>query len=259
MFRATPDAAVLGTSRTHGVTLSDPMMVAGSRDGQKTLALLGYGFWRWRLMAQGRPETEHLFSSFLSTAIRWLTTREDTRRIRVHPVRPAFSRLEPVAFEGEVYDAAARPLTNATIRVTFQRQGSPIVFDLASAGNGRYTGEAAPPPEGEYVYHASVEVQGTRVGADSGRFVVGGLDVEGLETRMAAGALRELAARSGGVFFTANDIAALGDSLKRQPRLQPVEHRIADTFELRRWTAVLLFVMGLLAVEWFIRKRNGML
>jgi len=254
-----PGATVLATARLQSVQLPDPFLIVRSVGGSRAMAILGYGLWRWRLMAQGNPEISTFYASFLSTAVRWLTTRDDTRPVRIMPVRAVSTPLEPVEFEGRVADAAARPLDNAEVTVTLTGGEFSGGITLSAAGDGRYTGEFSPLPEGNYRYTGRASIGENVVGADSGRLVVGALDLEAFDTRMAAEPLRLLASRTGGRFFLPGELAAFGEALRTQTTFSPVEQRTASTVEFRHWPLLLVLVILLLAAEWFIRKRSGML
>ncbi|MEK9136674.1 MAG: hypothetical protein AAB393_06080, partial [Bacteroidota bacterium] len=115
-FKAKPEATVLGFSRVQGVVLGEPLMLTRNVNKQKSLAVLGYGLWRWRLMTQTTPQAEGVLSIFLSNSIKWLTSREDSRPVKVATTKESYTQSEPVEFIGQVYDASAQPVDNAQLR-----------------------------------------------------------------------------------------------------------------------------------------------
>ena len=259
VYSPKPGSTVLAVARLQTVRLNDPIIIARSEGGTRSLAIFAYGLWRWRLMAQGTAETSGMYAAFLSTAVRWLATRDDTRPVRITPVQPLLTPLDQVEFEGQVLDGAARPVDRAMVSVTIQGGDFSGAFTLAPAGSGRYSGSVSPLPGGRYIYHGSAMVGGSLVGADSGQFVVGALDIEGLETRMAASFLRELAGRTGGRLILPDRLAEVGAILRNQPSFVATEIRTANTIEFRHWPYALALLVVLLAAEWLIRKRSGML
>jgi hypothetical protein len=258
-YRVRAEATLLATARTPVQSSSDPFLLARNVDRQKSLALLGYGIWRWRLMAQEGAESSGLFPAFLSTAIRWLTTRDERSNLRVTPVRDFFHRGEAVEFTGQLYDATNHPLDNAHIRVAAHSAAGLREVDLHSTGSGRYEGQLDGLEEGEYSYTASAEAGGNRMESQPGKFAVGGWDLEFQETRSNVQLLYQLAARSGGRFLTAGTIDSLPGFLRSLPGFSPTEVRRELSLELWDWQYVLALLVGLLALEWFLRKRSGML
>jgi hypothetical protein len=250
---------VLATTRLQSVRLPDPLLIARATGGPRVIAILGYGLWRWRLMAQGNPEIASFYGAFLSTAVRWLTARDDARPVRIAPLQPVVTALEPLEFEGQVRDGAARPVDNAEVTVMLTGEHYSGGITLAPSGSGRYAGAFPPLPEGRYGYRGRAVISGTPVGVDSGTVSVGRLDLETFETRMSAQSLRLLADRTGGAFLLPADLASLGDALKRQPSFVPVETVTASTVEFRHWPWFCALMVLALAAEWFLRKRSGML
>jgi hypothetical protein len=225
---------------------------------QKSLAVLGHGLWRWRLMAQGTPETGRLLSAFLSNGIRWLTTHEDSRPVKVSTSKEAFTQGEPVEFVGQVYDAAMQPVDNGQLRVTVRRGEKETATVLRPIGNGRYEGSIEGLGEGDYTFGALAKTDGQQLGEDNGRFTVGELNLEFQETRMNSSLLREIAQRTGGHYYTIQELETLVQDITSQPSFSARESVRTRTLELWNWQYSLTAVILLLGVEWFIRKRSGM-
>jgi len=258
-LKAKPEAVVLGVARSQGVVLNEPLFVLRNVSKQKSIALLGYGIWRWRLMAQGDPTTDDLLASFLSDCIRWLTTRDEDRPVKVVTTKEFYAEGEPVEFTGQVYDATARPVDNAELRVRAAR--GETVFDaiLIPIGNGRYESTLHGLPKGEYSFVASASSGGQQLGEDRGRFSIGELNLEFQDTRMNSGLLRQLATRTGGQFFTPGDIEHLNNAivLLESFSSREVEHK--TVIDLWNWAYSLALILSFFSVEWFIRKRSGMI
>ncbi len=258
-YRAKAEATVLANTKVNTIVLNDPLVAVRNVNKQKSMAVTGYGLWRWRLMAQGTPQTEKLLATFLSNSIRWLTTRDDNRPVKVTPTKDAYTQGEPMEFVGQVYDANANPVENAQLKVTARREGKEYTTTLRPIGNGRYEGVLEGLNEGDYTFSASANTEGQPLGDDAGRFSVGELALEFQDTRMNAQLLRQLAGRTGGKFYTPETFANLVDELRNTPTFVPKEIHSAQEFELWHWKYMLALVVLLFAVEWFVRKRAGML
>ena len=258
-FAARPEATVLGFSRVQGVLLREPLMLTRNVNRQKSLTVLGYGLWRWRLMTQGTPETERLLSAFLSNGVKWLTTREDSKPVTVATTKESYTQGEPVEFVGQVYDASAQPIDNAQLRVTVRQGNKEFPTILRSIGSGRYEGSIDGLGEGDYTFKASAMTDAQQVGEDNGRFAVGELNLEFQDTRMNASLLRQIAARTGGRYYLPDDLSTLVDDITTQPSFTPRKTLHATALELWNWQYSLALLVLLFGAEWFIRKRSGML
>ena len=257
--RAKPEAEVLGRVRIQSITMAEPLLLGRNVNRRKSLALLGYGVWRWKLMPTGTQGSETMLDEFLSNGIRWLTTREDERPIRIQPTREIFTGQEPVEFTGQVYDESFRPVDEADVLVTVTGGGQTNQVTLTPLGNGRYEGSLDPMEEGDYTFSASVRADGRQMGDDRGLFSIGGLNVEFQETRMNKLLLQQLAARTGGKYYDAENVGDLARDLLALPNLRGREVVHSSEIELWNKSWMLAAIVLLFAVEWFLRKRNGML
>ncbi len=259
VFQAKPGSEVLGTTRIQSITTQDPVFVSRNVNRKKSFAVLAYGFWRWKMFGDPASQTENLLDEFLSNTVRWLTTREDDRRFRVQPVKSAFSGQDPIEFTGQLYDENYKPTDDATVQVTVTRGGETNDIVLNSLGNGQYDGLLDQLGEGDYSYTAKAQRGGKVVGDDKGTFSVGGLNVEFLDTRMNKLFLQQIADRTGGKYFDANAIESLPNDIASLPNFKPRELTHTREIELWNYRWMLALIVLLLVVEWFTRKRNGMI
>jgi hypothetical protein len=114
-------------------------------------------------------------------------------------------------------------------------------------------------PEGDYTYSARALAGGKELAQEKGSFSVGGLNAEFLETRLNRLLLEQLAARTGGKYYEPQELSRLSADLAQMPNFRPRDVILARQFELwnKRWMMVVL--VALFSIEWFLRKRNGML
>ena len=259
VFRAKTESAILLQSSVDGGSSPDPLLLVRSAGSQRSVALLGYGVHRWRLMTAGDPATAALFSDFLLKAVRWLTAPTELRRLRVRPARDVFVQGEAVEFEAQAYDVTGAPLDNARITVTVRLPERTLEAELMPLGNGRYEGKVEGLPAGEYGYSAAGQSGPALLGEDRGKFTVGEPALEFLDTRSSPALLRDLAARTGGRYLGALPSADFDTLLFSHPSLQP--RQVDRSSLVQVWTlgGVLAAAIVLLAAEWLLRRRNGLL
>jgi hypothetical protein len=203
---------------------------------------------------------------FLSNAVRWLTTREDEKQVRVRTSKQLYSVVEPIEFMGQVYDDTYRPLDNARIEVsigpvspTGRRQTSVLEIILDPLGSGQYEGSLEGLDEGDYRFNARVSIEGRQIASENGVFSVGGLHLEFIETKMNKPLLEQMASRTGGRYYDPTATGTLAKDIAALPTFQPRE--IVRSSEISLWNShwMLILVITLFATEWFLRKRNGLL
>jgi hypothetical protein len=219
--------------------------------------LLAASSWRWRNLP---PDLDHLsefYPGLIQNLVSWVTAAEDDRPVRVRPLQDLFDTTEPARFTGQVYDEALQPVSDAVVQLRlFTEDGSELPFTMRPLGSGRFELSAGTLPEGDYTYTVHAERGGVELGSDRGAFGVGTLDLEMRHTTADAALMREIARRSGGDAFFLDEVRGLTAGLS--DRL--VARAVSSTteFELRRLAPLLALLIGLLSVEWVLRKRAGM-
>lgn len=254
-----PGADVLAGTQIRSVVLDDPLFVTGRTGRVRAAALLAHGFWRWKNVPEDLTDEAAAWSDVRSNLLQWLYVADDERLVRVEPARMIFSEDEPVQLRGEVYDEALAPLNDASVTVRIQApDGTELPVGMRPLGNGRYDGDFGVLPAGAYTYTAEARFNGALMGSDRGEFVVGDRSVEFRQTRADHTLMRQIAARSGGRFLTSDETATLGSVLAELDSWQPSER--VETAQIRLWQRIpfLILVVLLLTVEWFFRKRFGL-
>lgn len=258
-WTASPDARVLATSRLRGVALDDPLLVVRSRSGRRSAALLGAGTWRWLTLPDDLDALEPYWPGLLTNLVQWLTTRVDDRLVRVRPVRDTFGGGEPVQLTGQVYDESLNPVDDASVEVQMTTpEGTRYPYTMEAVGSGRYVLDVGTLPEGAYTFEATAQRGDVTVGADEGAFAVGRLTLEYKETRADAALMRQIAARSGGTAYAPSSVEALAPQLQASAAFVPLTLEQERETDLRRLYVFLAVVLACLTLEWFLRKRAGM-
>jgi len=260
-FKAKPEAVVLATVTFQGVPLNAPLLASRSVPRFKSFAILGYGVWRWRLLAGASPETEDFFDPWFSRIVRWLVTREDNKQLKVEPLKEIFSQGEPIEFLGQAYNANYDPVNDADIHVEITAMPSRQRFEtiLRPLDNGRYDGEIESLPESDYSFTATAKAGGADLGTLEGRFSVGEQSIEFSDTKMNKPLLQQIAAVSGGEYADGKEFDRLVRDLASRPSMTPEEAVTTREIEVWNLPSLLSVIVALFGTEWFVRKRSGML
>jgi hypothetical protein len=260
-FMAKPEALVIATTKIQGVVIDNPLLVSRNVMHTKSLAVLGYGVWRWKLLAGASNETEDFFDPWLSNVVRWLVTRDDNKELKVEPSKEIFSQGESVDFLGQAYNANYQPIDDADIHVEVAALSSRQRFEtiLRPVENGRYEGQIEALPEGDYSFTATAKADGEDLGKSEGRFSVGEQSIEFTDTKMNKALLQQIAAASGGEYADGGEFDRLIHDLAARPFMKPEEQFTTSEFEVWNLPLLLSVIVALFGIEWFIRKQSGML
>ncbi len=219
---------------------------------QAVLAVANWGLWHFQL--QDEPDRQAFFRQWLRNVLTWLVNREDLNPIQIKPVQKTVNVGEMVVFQGKVYDELFREVADAEVTITIWNDSLTENYTARAVGNGFYRLEVPGLTVGDYRYRVTATANGQKLGVHEGSFSVIPFHLELMHTRARADVLRAIAAKSGGRFYTVPHL----------PARLPVEHSPKTYFKrkeivlLDRWYW-LPFLILLVALEWFFRKRWGLL
>jgi hypothetical protein len=170
-----------------------------------------------------------------------------------------YTTQDAIEFTAQVYDDNYQPIDDAQIEVRVQSGSETSTISLNAFGGGQFQGGYEALREGEYKFTANVTANGAAIGSDQGTFSVGGFDAEFLDTRMNKPLLQQIAAQTGGRYYDCNNINLLAHDIGMMPNFKPRD--TSNSAEIEIWNSrwMLTFVILIFALEWFLRKRNGML
>lgn len=259
-FTPRADAAVHALMRNAGMRTPGPALLTRRAERHRVAVMLVHGVWRWRLMAQRSALTEQFFTAFMANAVRWLTAPDEAGPVIARPLKDSWSQGEPVRFHAEVYDARGAAIDDAEVRLVVERGDELREALMPPRGNGRYEGEVPGiPADGVYAYRVTASRAGGVLGSDSGRVYVSGSAIEFLNTRMDQGLLSALAMRTGGRALTPEELPRLDSLLTPEAGFAPRTTSAVTEVHVRMSVWYAGTIILLLALEWFLRKRSGMI
>jgi len=229
----------------------EPIIVSGVYGRGKTVAALSHSFWRLDLVNSGAMGTPQTIREFWRNAVRWLATSAPIGRVRASTERHIYRAGTPVAFIGQVFDELLRPQEECSVSVLLAN-GKTV--QLQDQGGGYYRGVYDGLAPGEYKFTVVAQYNGAQIGREEGDFVVENHSVEWADVRANRGLLSDMARTSGGISLNVEDASSL---FREWPLKQKL---IEDIREFHLWgpTWPLLLLTSLLAIEWVLRKRLGM-
>ncbi len=264
-FKPKPEAETAATIKVNNVAISEPLIVSRSFRNQKSVAVLAYNLYRWKLLgyaqdiALGNEDKPDLFTTFFRNSFRWLSVSTQDKNIIVKTSKSNYNSGENVEFFAQVYDAAYTPVDNAEVNVEISGGDSKKQIALKSIGNGRYREDAGILAQGDYYFEGIVTVDGNRLGKDDGRFSVGDIPLEYSDLTMNINMLRNIAERTGGKFYLPKDADQFLDDLQSLKDFRPKPVVKRSEFILWNWPWLLAFAILCFGSEWFMRKRWGMI
>lgn len=253
-----PGTQVVGKARIKGVALDYPLLVLQEHDGRKTLTWTAEGLWRLRMHNYAQQQQFDHFDTWVLNLVDWLATVEQRQRFKVYPTKRNYNGDERVVLRGEVYDDSNKPVKGAEVRISLKdekgQQTDYFLQEDPPATYGLSIDNLAP---GSYTFAAQGKLGATAVGTDAGLFSLGKSAIEFKHLRADEPLMRQLALQTDGAFFRLRQWDALAEKILKAPTLQPMAELKRSSRSLHRYWLPLLLVLAMLATEWVLRKRQG--
>ncbi len=252
-----PESKILSKVRINNQPRNNPLIVTRSFGSKRSLAVIGKDIWKWKLQTASKNLT--LFDNFIISSTRWLNAPEDQRKVKIKTSKKIYSTDETVQFSAQVYDESFNPVNDAEVNIQINNKDQKESLVLSSIGGGLYEGSINPGFNGDYFFTGTALLNGKLLGDDKGSFNVGDVDIEMVETRMNYEFLNLLSNQTKGKYFSPeqyNDLINTLDNLNKNSSKEKL-----STSEIHLWSdeRLLVIVILLFAIEWFVRKRSGML
>ncbi|MDP6796704.1 MAG: hypothetical protein QGG33_02650 [Candidatus Krumholzibacteria bacterium] len=234
---------------------SGGLLIARNWSGRSQAFLSGEGLWRWSLQDK---ESRELVGQLVSGVLRWLARENPPERIHFPETAGSWEAGLLRTVQARVYDEDYRALHDASLRWSLFRGDS-----LLSMGEFRRPGRAGQDYEASIPGQAEgpLELRLEASDKEGGKFhrtlslrVLPNL-AEWQRTESSPATLRYLSRRSGGELLATFD----ADSLLKWISLKPSFSRKQTRISLWKHPSLFLLFLGLLGLEWGLRKRHGMI
>jgi hypothetical protein len=238
------------------VPTSYPLLSFSEENGRRIAILTGEGLWRWALAEYQTYGNHHALEELLGQGVQYLTANTNRQRFRVYPAKNVFDEGENVILNAELYNDALELVNTPDVRIELKSHSGKNFSFLFTRSGQSYQLDAGTLPVDEYAYVAVTKL-GNQSFTLNGQLTVKPLN---LETRQSAADHRllfDLAKQSGGQMLYPSQINQLAGLIRKNENIKTVvyeDKHYSDLIDLK-W--IFLFVLTLLSLEWFIRKREG--
>lgn len=257
IFSARVESKTLAQINMNNNVVNSPLIISNNFSGKRSIAVLAKDIWKWKL--QVAPKGLDVFDSFIVNSLRWLRAGEEKKLVNIKTSKKIFSQGESIEFLGEVLDESLNPVSDAEIKINISSASNKFEANMQNIGPGLYEGSIVINETGDFRFSAQAESNDRILGNDNGSFNIGEVDIEMINPVMNYSLLNLLANETGGEYYSPNNYSEL---LKRlnELKVNSSKERII-TSEISLWsdTWMLMIAIFLFSMEWFIRKRNGML
>lgn len=254
-FQVKGNAQVLLFQRIGRVDTKYPLLLFGEENDIKIAVLAAEGLFRWRLFDYLQHQNHDIFGELVGKNFQYVTVKADKRRFRVSVSKSIFNENEPVIFDAELYNESYELVNEPDVSLTITNsEGKDFNYTFNKTSKS-YTLNAGVFPVGNYRFRSSVTYNGQNLTFD-GQFSVQPIQLELYETTADHALLRRLSDEFGGQVFYQNQLAELGEALLAKD-IKPVIYSTTRTRSVINLKWIFFLLLGMLSVEWFLRRYFG--
>jgi len=238
------------------VNTAYPLLSFQNKLEVKSGFFFGEGIWKWYLYEFATHDDHLVVNELITKTIQFLALKADKRKFRIYIEKNIFLENEPIRFDAEVYNQSYELINEPEIKIDIiNSEGKSFPFTFSKSSNA-YTLEAGLFEVGNYTYSAKVQTA-DGVFTLSGQFSVSPIQEEALQTVADHQMLYMLASKKDGEMIYPEQIPGLYEKLKNRKELKSIIYTRKKMEEIINLPWVMGLIILLLAVEWFVRKREG--
>lgn len=240
----------------NGVQLQNPLLTFAENGNKRAAYLVGENIWKWRLDTHLTSKSFDAFDLLTDKIIQFLAT--PSRKNNLVVTYDSFYNLgENIVISASYFNKNYEFDTKAQLTIVVKNSITKAskTYDLLKT-NSQYQVNLDGLLPGNYTFTISEKQSNAKF---SGAFEVADFDLEKQFVNPDKTRLTQLANRTKGAIFYPNQLENLLKQLEQDERYLSVQKQTINKSPLIEWKAILVFLISLLALEWFVRKYFGLL
>jgi uncharacterized membrane protein len=246
-----PGATVLLVSTPAGKRKT-PLLVTENYGRGRTVLFSTEGSWRWKMWL---PHDDKTHATFWQQILRHLVT-DTPGQVTASTPKSVLSDETKVPLRAEVRDKQYKPVTNAKVQARFMApDGASATVELTPQPleEGIYSGEWTAEKPGSYVADIIAGREQEEIGRDVVTFRREDGVAENFHTSQNRELLEKLSEQTGGRYYKPGEASKLANEIS----YSEAGISTRETRDLWDMPAIFLLALGILACEWLLRRRWG--
>jgi len=238
------------------INTEEPLLATFETNGKREALLLGENIWKWRAQSYVNNKSFNNFDNFIGKLVQYLASNK--RKNRLNLDYQSFYQgnnnvLITAQFFNKNYEFDASENLNITVRdkVSKETRTFPLILK-----NNNYQADLSSLPASDYSFTVKATSESI---SKSGNFKIIEYNVEEQFLNADVTKLRKIATNSKGDAYFTNNYNTLIDNLLNNERYKPIQKSSKNIVPLIDWKYLLGLIALTLAIEWFMRKYNGLI
>ncbi|KAF2516253.1 hypothetical protein E0W68_12020 [Flavobacterium salilacus subsp. salilacus] len=250
------NAATLLRARIRNIETENPLMVFSEKGASRTAFLLGENIWKWRVESHLTTKSFDEFDVFIDKTIQFLASNSKRKSLVVNH-ESFYNSGEVITVTAQFFNKNYEFDENARINIQLKNNTTNQTknYDFLK-GNNEYKVNLEGLEAGKYSF--TVKESNTNTTYNSS-FEVLDFEIEKQFVNPDLTRLKQVAAGTNGMVYYPDQADKLINFLVNNENYKPLQKAITQKSPLIDWIWLLIILAITLAVEWFVRKYNGLL
>ena len=249
------DVDVALTQSIGAFDTQNPLIATTEDAGRREVYILGEGLWRWRAQSFIDRNTFEDFDKFIDNLIQYAASNKKKNRLNIDYKSFYYGNGNAILY-AQYFDKNYNFDERAKLSISiFNKETKQTIEIPLLLTNNTYKVALDNLTAGDYSFTVKVADQGL---SGSGSFTIVPFEIEKQFINADVTHLRTLASNTGGAVADPASIDQLINDLINDKRYKPVQKSTENSLPLVDWRWLLAILSLLLALEWFMRKYNGL-
>ena len=240
----------------NGIVTQEPLWFTYENNARRLSVLLAENIWKWRMHSYREQQDFENFDALMAKMIQYLNIQNQIKRLVLN-YESIYDGSQPLELSAQFFNKNYEPDPNAELNISLKetKSGRQFEYPMVSDQNTYKINLNALEP-GIYKFEVSANQKSHRA---FGSFEILNFNIEQQFINANVEQLEQLALHTEGTTFfetQTNDLIAHLISDNRFTSIQKFTKKSVPLIDLKFW---LLLLVSSLAIEWFIRKYNGLI
>lgn len=239
-----------------GVDLDQPLFTVLNEGKQREAVLFGENIWRWRAQTYRNTQNFNNFDELMGNLMVYLGSSEQRSRLELD-FELVYDNASMARIRASYFDESYQFDSSANITIAIQGKNNNFARESPMLLKGNfYEVDLSDLEAGAYEFTVTVEGENLK---RSGSFKILDFNPEKQLISSNYAKLQRLADKTNGKIYYPNSLDELISDLSTSQRYLPVQKSRQNVVPLIDFRILLGLIVLALALEWFIRKYNGLI
>ncbi|WP_299381533.1 VWA domain-containing protein [uncultured Lacinutrix sp.] len=238
------------------INTEEPLLATFEINERREAVLFGENLWKWRAQSFINTDGFNAFDNFTGKLIQYLASNKRKNRLNLDYqsfYQGSSNIIVSAQFFNKNYEFDANESLNITVTDKVSKTSKTIPFILK---NNNYQVDLSTLPASDYAF--TVKATSENI-SKSGNFKILEYNIEQQFLNANVSKLKTIASQSNGSSYFIDNYESLIKELTNDERYKPIQKSSKNIVPLIDWKYLLALIALTLAIEWFMRKYNGLI